>query len=113
MLWVGMPAELDELRKSYTHPRGFYADEIENGSLSASAAALSLATVFVGHDSGPLHVAGAFGVPVVGVFAPGQPDRTFPQGVGLSRMLHRPSPEGIASSMILREIDALLLISAS
>ena len=39
-------------------------------------------TLFVGHDSGPLHVAAAFGVPVVGVFAPGQPDRTFPQGAG-------------------------------
>jgi heptosyltransferase II len=113
VLWVGMPAELDELRKSYPHPRGFYADEIGNGSLSASAAALSLAAVFVGHDSGPLHVAGAFGVPVVGVFAPGQPDRTFPQGIGPSRMLHRPSPEGITSSMILHEIDALLLSSAS
>jgi ADP-heptose:LPS heptosyltransferase len=113
VLWVGTPAELDELRKSYTHPRGFYVDEIGNGSLSASAAALSLATIFVGHDSGPLHVAGAFGVPVVGVFAPGQPDRTFPQGVGPSRMLHRSSAEGITSSMILHEIDALLLGSAT
>jgi ADP-heptose:LPS heptosyltransferase len=108
-----MRSELDELRRSYTHPRGFYSDEIGGGALAATAAALSLATIFVGHDSGPLHVAGAFGVPVVGVFAPGQPDRTFPQGVGPSRILHRPSPSGITSAMILREIDALLLTSTS
>ncbi|HEY7393473.1 MAG TPA: glycosyltransferase family 9 protein [Gemmatimonadaceae bacterium] len=113
VLWLGLRSELDELRRSYTHPRGFYGDEISSGSLAAGAAAISLATVFVGHDSGPLHVAGAFGVPVVGVFAPGQPDRTFPQGVGPSRMLHRLSPSGITSAMILHEIDALLLTSAS
>jgi len=113
VLWIGMRSELDELRRSYTHPRGFYADEISDGSLASGAAAIALATIFVGHDSGPLHVAGAFGVPVVGVFAPGQPDRTFPQGVGPSRLLHRPSPSGITSAMILREIDALLLTSAS
>jgi ADP-heptose:LPS heptosyltransferase len=113
VLWIGMRSELDELRRSYTHPRGFYSDEIGGGALAATAAALSLATIFVGHDSGPLHVAGAFGVPVVGVFAPGQPDRTFPQGVGPSRILHRPSPSGITSAMILREIDALLLTSTS
>jgi ADP-heptose:LPS heptosyltransferase len=105
-LWIGTPPELRELR-SITHPRGHYADELPSGSLTSSAAALSLAAFFVGHDSGPLHIAGAFGVPVVGVFAPGQPDRTFPQGVGPSRMIARPSPEGIRASTILQEIDAL------
>ena len=113
VLWLGTRNEMDELRQSYSQPRGFYVDEISGGSLASGAAAISLATIFVGHDSGPLHVAGAFGVPVVGVFAPGQPGRTFPQGVGPSRMLHRPSPSEITSAMILHELDALLLTSAS
>lgn len=113
VLWVGMTHELDEMRASYTHPRCCYADHLGDGSLSASAAALSLARVFVGHDSGPLHVAGALGVPVVGVFAPGQPDRTFPQGVGPSRMIARPSPAGITAGTLLHEIDALRLSSAT
>ena len=77
------------------------------------AAALSLAALFVGHDSGPLHIAGAFGVPVVGVFAPGQPDRTFPQGVGPSRLIRRPSPAGIDADTMLREIDALPVTSSA
>jgi ADP-heptose:LPS heptosyltransferase len=105
VLWVGTPAELDEVRASYTHPRGYYVDHVGDGSLLVSAAALSLAELFIGHDSGPLHVASAFGVPVVGVFAPGQPDRTFPQGTGPSRVIHRPTPAGITAATILHEVD--------
>jgi ADP-heptose:LPS heptosyltransferase len=112
-LWVGTKDELDELRRSYTHPRGFYADALGETSLAATVAALSVAALFVGHDSGPLHVAGAFGVPVVGVFAPGQPQRTFPQGVGPFRMIARPTPEGITASVMLREADALHVFSTA
>jgi hypothetical protein len=46
------------------------------------------------------------------VFAPGQPDRTFPQGVGPSRLIHRPSPAGIDAGTMLREIDALAVTSS-
>jgi ADP-heptose:LPS heptosyltransferase len=106
VLWIGTSAELNEVRQ-LTHPRGYYADQLGDASLASSAAALSRASVFVGHDSGPLHIAGAFGVPVVGVFAPGQPRRTFPQGTGPSRMIARPSPDGIHAATILQEIDAL------
>jgi ADP-heptose:LPS heptosyltransferase len=113
VLWIGTRRELDELRSSYTHPKGIYVDQIGDGSLAAMAAALSLATLVVGHDSGPLHVAAAFGIPVLGIFAPGQPDRTFPQGSGVWRMLSRPSALEITSSMILHEIDGLRLASAT
>lgn len=108
VLWIGTPSELAELQ-SFTHPRGIYVDQLGDGSLAASAAALSLATAFIGHDSGPVHIAGAFGVPVVGVFAPGQPDRTFPQGVGPARIIVRESPAAITAGLLLREVDALQL----
>jgi ADP-heptose:LPS heptosyltransferase len=106
VLWIGATSELNEVRQ-LTHPRGYYTDQIGDASLASSAAALSRASLFVGHDSGPLHIAGAFGVPVVGVFAPGQPRRTFPQGIGPSRMIARPSPDGIRAAAILEEIAAL------
>jgi ADP-heptose:LPS heptosyltransferase len=80
---------------------------VGDGTLADTAAALVDSALFVGHDSGPLHVAGALGVPVVGIFAPGEPRRTFPQGVGKSRMLARPTPAGITVRDILTEIDAL------
>jgi ADP-heptose:LPS heptosyltransferase len=111
VLWVGTSSELGELR-SIPHPPGFYTDKLGDGSLAAATAALARATCMAGHDSGPMHVAAAFGVPVIGVFAPGQPERTFPQGAGVWRMLHRSSPAEITAPMILREIDALDVLSS-
>lgn len=107
ILWIGSSRELEGLRGIATDANWTFIDREGDGTLADTAAALSLAAVFVGHDSGPLHVAGAFGVPVVGVFAPGEPLRTFPQGVGPSRMLARPSPAGIGADDILAEVDSL------
>jgi ADP-heptose:LPS heptosyltransferase len=112
ILWIGTVNELERLRAASTRPPGFFIDQLGDGSLATTAAALSLATLFVGHDSGPLHLANAFGTPVVGVFAPGQPERTFPQGAGASRMIYSPTPDAITADRILREIDALLVSSA-
>jgi ADP-heptose:LPS heptosyltransferase len=86
---------------------------VSDGSLWNTAAALSLATLFVGHDSGPLHLANALATPVVGVFAPGQPERTFPQGVAPSRMVYSPAPSGITSADMLRAIDELPVSSTA
>jgi ADP-heptose:LPS heptosyltransferase len=112
ILWIGTSGELTELRATGARPSGYFIDQLGDGSLTTTAAALSLATLFVGHDSGPLHLANAFGTPVVGVFAPGQPARTFPQGVGESRMIYSPRPHDITAERMLREIDALLVSSA-
>ena len=108
-----MPGELDELRRSYTHPVGYYSDRLGDGTLAPVAAALSLASVFIGHDSGPLHVAGAFGVPVVGVFAPGEPQRTFPQGVGPSRIIARAAANEITARMLIHDAEALGVFSSA
>ena len=89
--------------------RSRFGDEFTNGTLRETAALLSCARLFVGHDSGPLHVANAFGVPVVGIFAPGQPRRTFPQGTGQSRVVHAATPELIDAPAMLRAIDELAL----
>jgi ADP-heptose:LPS heptosyltransferase len=105
--WIGSGAELAEVRGAAGTRMWTYVDEIGDGTLADSAAAISLAHLFLGHDSGPLHIAGAFGVPVVAVFAPGEPLRTFPQGVGDSRMLARESPVGISAADILSLADEL------
>jgi ADP-heptose:LPS heptosyltransferase len=106
-VWIGSAIELDEVRALGATPTSRFVDRESDGSLADSAAVLAMAALFVGHDSGPLHVAGAFGVPCIGVFAPGEPLRTFPQGVGPSRMLARHSPDAIAAADVMREIDAL------
>jgi len=52
------------------------------------AAMLSLARVAVTNDSGPMHLAGAVGTPVVAIFGPTDPGRTGPSG-SPSRVLDR------------------------
>lgn len=107
-LWLGSTAELNEVRLSSGRRDWTYVDQF-GGQLVDTAAALARASLFIGHDSGPLHVAGAFGVPALGVFAPGEPHRTFPQGIGPSRMIARPSPEGITADEI---VDAAMALAA-
>lgn len=43
-----------------------------------TAAMIQGAGLFVGNDSGPLHLAALLGVPVVGLFGPAPPERTAP-----------------------------------
>jgi len=105
-LWLGSTAELNEVRASGGRAGWIYVDQF-GGRLVDTAAALARAVLFIGHDSGPLHVAGAFGVPALGIFAPGEPERTFPQGVGPFRMIVRPSPDGITAAEIVQEAIAL------
>ncbi|MFN2385369.1 MAG: glycosyltransferase family 9 protein, partial [Thermoanaerobaculia bacterium] len=52
------------------------------------AALLSLGSVVVGNDSGPLHLAAAAGAPVVALFGPTDPGRTAPLG-STGRVLDR------------------------
>lgn len=110
IVWVGSRAELDEVRaaESTAGIRRLYADALTAGTLRETAALLSLASLFVGHDSGPLHIANAFGVASLGIFAPGQPKRTFPQGIGPSRVLFAPTPREIDAAAMLENVDALL-----
>lgn len=53
-----------------------------------SAAAMRGATLFLGHDSGPMHLAAAVGVPCVGMFGNFNVPRTwYPHGAG-HRIIH-------------------------
>ena len=108
-LFIGSRTELAEVDRAGAPASWRRIDRIGDGTLADTAAALSLAHLFVGHDSGPLHVAGAFGVPVVGVFTPGEPARTFPQGTGQSRMLVRPSPAGVTAAHLVATVERLQL----
>lgn len=107
-LLIGTHRELAAARAAQMPESTVFLDSVSDGSLADTAAALAGAKMFLGHDSGPLHVAGAFGVPVVGVFAPGEPNRTFPQGVGPARMIARRSPSEISAKDILGAAWALL-----
>jgi ADP-heptose:LPS heptosyltransferase len=57
------------------------------------AAVLSRCHLLIGIDSGPMHVAAAMGVPVVGLFGPTDPGRTGPMGDG-HEVIYHPQPCG-------------------
>ncbi|MBN2564881.1 MAG: lipopolysaccharide heptosyltransferase II [Candidatus Eisenbacteria bacterium] len=60
-------------------------------SLRVAAAVAARASVFVGNDSGPLHMAAAVGTPVVGLFGPNTPLRFAPRGAP-SRVVYSSFP---------------------
>lgn len=65
------------------------ASLVGNSSLETLVAILACATAFVGNESGPMHIAGAVGTPVVGLFG-----RTWPAiwgPVGSDAIALRPS----------------------
>lgn len=51
----------------------FNAHTIAHGSLSDAKALMSKATVFIGNDSGPAHMASAFGIPSIVMFSTTNP----------------------------------------
>jgi ADP-heptose:LPS heptosyltransferase len=65
------------------------------GALSprACAAALQSARLFIGHDSGPLHLASVSGTPSVGLFGSYNLPRKWHPYIGEQRIIYR--PEGI------------------
>ncbi|MBI4168616.1 MAG: lipopolysaccharide heptosyltransferase II [Acidobacteria bacterium] len=50
--------------------------------IAVAGGLLQRCSLFVGNDSGPMHLAAALGVPTVGVFGPGTPKRTAPLASG-------------------------------
>jgi ADP-heptose:LPS heptosyltransferase len=54
-------------------PSAFRAHRIFNGPLSAVKALLSGSSLFVGNDSGPAHMAAAFGIPTLVLFSQSNP----------------------------------------
>ncbi len=61
-------------------------------SLSELIALTRRATLFVGGDTGPMHLAAALGIPVVAIFGPTSPDRNGPYRTA-SIVLRSPSSE--------------------
>jgi heptosyltransferase-1 len=81
------------------------------GSLTQFIAFTRRARLFIGGDTGPMHLAAALGVPVVGIFGPTDPARNSPFG---TRSIVLRSPASNTSySHVPRPDDGLLEISAA
>jgi len=58
-------------------------------SVGEAMALLSLCDGFAGNDSGSMHVAGAIGIPTVGLYGSTRPDRTGPLGPKTKILYHQ------------------------
>lgn len=76
---LGGPSDHEELARiaSYLPPRRAVIPA-RPVSIKEMGAILERCRIFIGNDSGPMHVAAALGVPTVGIFGPGSPSRTAP-----------------------------------
>jgi len=112
-LWFGTATELNRVRSAPNpRPSWNYADDLTANSLFVAAAALSLCDVFVGHDSGPLHLANALGIPCLGVYAPGEPERTPPQAIGPARIIAKSDAKDVRAEDMLAEWELVPASSA-
>ena len=67
------------------------------------------ASAFVGHDSGPLHVASAMGIRTLGLYLPSEYQRTLPQGVGPSKWIIKNNPRDLSLEEVLFSLESLLI----
>ncbi|MDI1232892.1 MAG: glycosyltransferase family 9 protein [bacterium] len=76
--------QIDVVRQSLNFPTYSFTNGF---SLSAFSCLCSKASFYVGNESGPLHIASAFNVPLLGLFGPGVPSVFYPVSAN-SKVLH-------------------------
>ncbi len=90
IVFVGTKQEsfvLFQLRQELSNiQRALFMDDLSVGEL---AALIAQATLFVGNDSGPLHLASALGIPTVGLFGPASPSLTGTQTEQTTALFHQ------------------------
>lgn len=82
----------------------FESQRVFRGSLPEVKSLLSAASVFIGNDSGPAHMAAAFGIPSVVLFGPSNPVIWGPWRTEAEIII---DPDGLAQVTVSRVVAAL------
>ena len=80
VLFVGVADELPIITEIQTRMRGESISIAGKTNLTQLASILHAADVFIGNDSGPMHLAAAVGTRTLGLYGPGDPTRFGPAG---------------------------------
>lgn len=109
LLIVGAPEDSARARQMQSKWSGPFVDACGKLSPRQSAAAMSGARLFIGHDSGPMHLAAAVGVPCIGLFGVnGQPGKWRPSGVGHQVIYRAQGMHVIAVTEVVERVRASL-----
>ena len=107
-LWIGTSRELHELRACTPDPRSLLRRPLRRPLARHRRPRCHSRRSSLDTTPGRCTSPGPLAFRSSAYFAPGQPERTFPQGTGAWRIFDRPTPAGITAGTILHEIDALL-----
>lgn len=77
--------------------------------LRALSFLLSRSRVVVGGDTGPLHLAAALGVPVIGLYGPTNPERNGPFGQ-MESVVRSPDPRGRMNAIGVNEVATAITL---
>jgi ADP-heptose:LPS heptosyltransferase len=91
-------------------PAPFRRHEVLQGTLSKAIALLSKAVVFIGNDSGPAHVAAAFGVPSVVLFGNSNPAIWRPWETESEIIVAREGLNSVSVSRIIAALERLRVL---
>ena len=81
VLFVGVKDELPIITEIQQLMQRASINIVGKTTLTQLASILHSCNVFIGNDSGPMHLAAAVGTPTIGLYGPGDPTRFAPIGV--------------------------------
>lgn len=80
VVFLGAPSDRQVFEEVRQHGAAGVIDMVGQTSVSELVALIALAKVHVGGDTGSTHIAGALGVPAVGLYTMTRPERSCPYG---------------------------------
>lgn len=80
ILFVGVKSEVSAIAGVQKHMDGESTSVAGSTNLSQLAGILERCSLFIGNDSGPMHLAAAVGTQTIGLYGPGNPERFGPVG---------------------------------
>ena len=80
ILFVGVKEEIPIITEIQRLMRAESNNIAGKTTLTELASILHISNVFIGNDSGPMHLAAAVGTPTIGLYGPGDPTRFGPVG---------------------------------
>ena len=81
VLFVGVKDEIPIVTEIQRRMKGISINIAGETTLTQLASILHTCNMFIGNDSGPMHLAAAVGTPTIGLYGPGDPTRFAPIGV--------------------------------
>ena len=90
IIFVGVDAEMPIIAEIQALMREKSFNIAGKTNLTQLASILQLCQLFIGNDSGPMHLAAAVGIPTIGLYGPGDPGRFGPVGAQCQTLRRKP-----------------------